>query len=283
MKSVEGKGSKFWIDIPLIEPSKEFIYNSFTQTNDESILIISFEKSILNNLKKTSLFMGFKNIKIFEDIVDCLKLIKKTKFDVVVLDEFFIESIDLFENIEKIIIIGDKRDELKKEKFLFLAPPFLISKFEKLIQKNQKIEIKKKENLTGLRVLVVEDHVLIRKTICKLLEKLNTSFISSAENGKEAIEILEKNDFDIILMDIQMPIMNGIEATESKKKKIFKPFLEIRNFSDLKKASIPIIAITGNFVNDTEHQLLEWKMNEILIKPVKIDLLMNTIVNLVDK
>jgi CheY-like chemotaxis protein len=55
---------------------------------------------------------------------------------------------------------------------------------------------------------------------------------------------------------------------------------DIRNLPDSKKANVPIIAVTGNFVSSKEKQLKEWKMNEILIKPVKIENLIKTILDI---
>ncbi len=66
-----------------------------------------------------------------------------------------------------------------------------------------------------IRLLVVDDHYLIRDGICSVLNKQDDIIVvSQAGNGLEALNILEKDSFDVILMDIQMPVMNGIDATK---------------------------------------------------------------------
>jgi CheY-like chemotaxis protein len=286
VNSIEGKGSNFWIDIPLIKPSKNQIFSTIPQTNYKSILIGSVDESLINNLKIVSLFMGFNVIKTCTDLKKCLEYVKDETFDVLVIEDFFYDCIGSDAESSKIIILGDRYDHESGEDnstdtyFSFLPSPFLISKFIQLV-KCEETKKKKKSDLAGMSILVVEDHSLIRKTICKLLQKLNASNISSAENGIEAIEIIQKEKpFDVILMDIQMPMMNGVEASHRKSILNSKFIVDIRSLPDFKKANVPIIAVTGNFVSSKEKQLKEWKMNEILIKPVKIENLIKTILDI---
>jgi hypothetical protein len=222
VNSIEGKGSNFWIDIPLVKPSNNQIFSTIPQTKYKSILIGSVDESVINNLKIVSLFMGFDVIKTCKDLKKCLEYVKNEKFEVLVIEDFFYDCIGSDAESSKVIILGDRYDQEDGDElftdmyFSFLPSPFLISKFIQLVKSEEK-KIKKKTDLNGLSILVVEDHSLIRKTICKLLQKLNASNISSAENGIEAIEIIQKEKpFDVILMDIQMPIMNGVEASNCK-------------------------------------------------------------------
>ena len=82
--------------------------------------------------------------------------------------------------------------------------------------------------------------------------------INQSENGEEALKKVMENDYDIILMDLQMPVMDGYEATRA-----------IRNLPDKKKRSIPVIALTASALMDIRSQAKEYKMDDILIKPFK--------------
>ena len=83
-----------------------------------------------------------------------------------------------------------------------------------------------------------------------------------AKNGQEAVEMAEKNTYDIVLMDIKMPIMDGLEATKAIKEK----------FPDL-----PIIALTANAFDSDRQLALEAGCNDFLSKPVSSDLCLQTI------
>jgi CheY-like chemotaxis protein len=93
-----------------------------------------------------------------------------------------------------------------------------------------------------------------------------------AENGALAIESLLQNDFDIILMDLQMPVLDGFAAA-----------LEIRRLQDLKKAGIPIIALSAAAMVDIKEQILNAGMNDYVSKPFKPDELMEKIQHHVGK
>jgi len=103
----------------------------------------------------------------------------------------------------------------------------------------------------------------------KLLSKWNiTPFI--AENGERAVEFMQYGNFDIILMDLQMPVMNGFDAA-----------IEIRKMADPRKANIPIIALTASALFDIKDRVYNSGMNDYVSKPFKPDELYEKILNLV--
>ncbi len=111
----------------------------------------------------------------------------------------------------------------------------------------------------AIRVLLVEDHKMNQLVAIKSLEKYwSTSAIeiTVANDGREAINILAKNDFDIILMDIQMPNMNGYEATA-----------HIRHKMPPKKAEIPILAMTAHAHVAKNEKFRDHGMDDCILKP----------------
>jgi CheY-like chemotaxis protein len=108
-------------------------------------------------------------------------------------------------------------------------------------------------------ILIVEDNVMNQKIISRHLEHAGHSYLI-ANNGQEAVEACEKNAFDLILMDIEMPIMNGITATKEIR----------RQEQKLNRAQTPIIALSAY---EYQQQAFEAGMNDYLTKPYRKDIL----------
>lgn len=115
------------------------------------------------------------------------------------------------------------------------------------------------------KVLVAEDSsVIINLTKNVLLfEKYH---ITSVKNGQQVLDKLQKEDFDLILMDINMPVMDGIACTKA-----------VRSLEDKNKATVPIIAITGNYKNYTLDDFKKVGINDYVQKPLDYDLLLSTV------
>lgn len=111
------------------------------------------------------------------------------------------------------------------------------------------------EHLAGNKILLVEDNKINQLVVNKLLTKLGVEVVT-ADNGKEALKAFEASYYDLVLMDIQMPIMDGYRATA-----------EIRKSEDLRKRDVPIIALTASaFLTEKEKALL-FGMNDHVGKP----------------
>lgn len=117
---------------------------------------------------------------------------------------------------------------------------------------------------TRLRILVAEDNNVNQILMKKILDKLGHS-VEIAQNGKEAIDKLDQETFDLVLMDLQMPILGGIEATQ-----------RIRN-SSKPYAKIPIIAVTAHALEIHAQQCLDAGMDGHLTKPLNFQLLKKTL------
>jgi CheY-like chemotaxis protein len=118
------------------------------------------------------------------------------------------------------------------------------------------------------KVLIAEDSSVIQNLTKKILQIQNYQ-IFSAKNGLEVLSMLENDYYDIILMDINMPKMDGMECAE-----------KIRALADPKKSKIPIVAITGNARNYTMEEFNKVGINEYLPKPLNFDNLVETVKNL---
>ncbi len=112
-----------------------------------------------------------------------------------------------------------------------------------------------KAHLAGKRVLLAEDNKINQVVVANLLRNLGME-VFTANNGQEAVEALKEQDFDIVLMDIQMPVMDGYNAT-----------MEIRKMDDPRKRDVPIIALTASaFLTEREKARL-FGMNDHVGKP----------------
>jgi CheY-like chemotaxis protein len=109
-----------------------------------------------------------------------------------------------------------------------------------------------------LNILVVDDHIINKIATKKLLENWSKLVnIVTADNGQEAVNLVKSNNFDIVLMDLQMPVMNGFDATK-----------EIRTFSE-----IPILALTANQDDEEANFCRSIGFNSYITKPFKPDVL----------
>ena len=117
-----------------------------------------------------------------------------------------------------------------------------------------------KNRLMGLKVLIVEDNLVNQKVAQSYVSKLGMQSML-AENGQQALEMLAKNQFDLLLMDCQMPVMDGFVATELIRK----------GESGADKKDIPIIALTANVMKEDKERCHSVGMNDVISKPIKIE------------
>ncbi len=120
-----------------------------------------------------------------------------------------------------------------------------------------------------LKILLAEDNIINQRVVSILLGKIGHS-ITIAKNGQEAIQLYEQEPFDLILMDIQMPIMDGEQAT-----------LKIRSLEKKSKTHIPIIVLTANAMKGDKERYLNLGMDSYVAKPIEKDLLLKTIYSVV--
>lgn len=143
------------------------------------------------------------------------------------------------------------------------------------IEWNQELDVlDEKSILEGKRVLLVEDNELNAEIAMAILEQSGL-ILDRVEDGLACVNRLSEVDadlYDLILMDIQMPNMNGYEATR-----------RIRQFENVKKASIPILAMTANAFEEDKKMAIKAGMNGHISKPIDVNVLEKQIINIFKK
>jgi two-component system sensor histidine kinase/response regulator len=125
------------------------------------------------------------------------------------------------------------------------------------------------ENQSPLRILIAEDNVVSQRFMVAALEKQGHTMVV-AGNGQEAVTVFERESFDLILMDVQMPEMNGFEATAAIRKK-----------EQSTDTHIPIIAMTAHAMKGDRERCLAAGMDAYVPKPLQVEILFEIIANIV--
>lgn len=156
----------------------------------------------------------------------------------------------------------------------FCSKPLFLSELRNALaapscgDKEETTEEKEELRFDGKKILLVEDNELNLEIAQTILEAAGF-VIDTADDGSVAVEKMKTNPagtYDLILMDVQMPIMNGYEATRA-----------IRALGNKKKASIPIVAMTANAFDEDRKEAMDAGMNGYAAKPIEIDKLMQTL------
>ena len=121
-----------------------------------------------------------------------------------------------------------------------------------------------------LRVLIADDEALLRLDLREMLEEAGHTVVGEAENGKIALELAGKEKPDLVIMDVKMPVMDGLEASRA-----------IRESSHSDAKSIPIVALTANAFDEDVQRSMQAGLNAHLSKPIEPDLLFATLQELI--
>ena len=120
-------------------------------------------------------------------------------------------------------------------------------------------------NFKGKRLLLVDD-IEVNREIAIMMLEMNGFIVEQATDGEEAVEAVSQSEpghFDAVLMDIQMPRMNGYEAAQA-----------IRALDNPKLANIPILAMTANAFDEDKKAAFDAGMNDHVVKPIEIEQLL---------
>ena len=193
---------------------------------------------ICQHIKKNPIFDNVK-------IILLASMVQKEKmkpYQEIGVHNYILKPINQSELFNKIINIVEKRPVEKEEAQI------------KPVKKNRF-----RTNGKGLKILLVEDNPINQKFFLALLKK-HDHLVHLASNGQEALDILEGDSFDLIFMDIQMPVMDGTEVTQ-----------RIREREAASGSHTPIIAMTAHAMEGDRDRFLDSGMDEYIAKPIKVD------------
>jgi len=290
VKSEEGKGSEFTVDLTFKLSGEVKAYEKVEQLQGLKVLVADDDTDTCLSISSMLTEIGMRS----EWTVSGKEAVIRAKHSVEIGDEFYAYIIDWLmpdmngiETVRRIRrVIGDSKpiiiltaydwsdvEEEAREAGVtaFCEKPLFMSQLRDILsnplQKEHEPE-KAEIRCEGKRILLVEDNALNREIAQTLLEDAGFK-IDTANDGVEAVEKLEHgapDQYDLILMDIQMPVMNGYEAAK-----------RIRTMNDPVIASIPIVAMTANAFEEDREKAFEAGMNGYLSKPVSAEKLMNMI------
>ncbi|TIH15920.1 response regulator [Marinifilum sp. JC120] len=300
LKSEMGKGSEFFFTIPFELQSRHtqehYIYPE--NVRGMRVLVVDDSKMLRTVLSKVLQSFTF-NVETATNGAQALELLhehdKSNPFKLVVTDWRMpdIDGIELvkkikgpglLENIPKVIMLtAYGHDEIRHRVEQIDLDGFMLKPFNRSLlfdtimgafahddyrvreTVHENIRNGIPANVAGSHILLAEDNEINQQVAREILEGADVT-VSIANNGQEAVEMVKANTYDAVLMDIQMPLMNGFQAVKN-----------IR--SDEKLQSLPIIAMTAHaLVGDREKSLLAG-MNDHVTKPIDPDQLMEVLAN----
>ena len=179
-------------------------------------------------------------------------------------------SIHAVENKADTLLFNLQLTKPVKQSQLFRTLEHLFISRKKQRETETFIPIIEQKNLSA-KILVAEDNVFNQKVALKVLERLGYS-PTIVENGKEAFDATFKEEYDLIFMDVEMPIMDGIKTTENIRAAEHK----------LEKKPI-IIAMTANAMNEDKIRCFNAGMNDFITKPITVDILDKTLIKWLPK
>ena len=280
--STLGQGSKFWFELPLSQVSTGRVTDVQSQARklrNFSILLVDDNPLNLDILTQILASWGL-SAKSTASVPEALAAMMQDSFDLVISDMQmpdqtgeklveFIRTNPVWRDIKIIIASSVQVDSEQLDVNAFLMKPLRQSTFfETLFQllTGEKITVAEDDGLKGeyesagskvgkLRILVAEDNPVNQQVALGILKKMGHS-VDLASNGEEAVLAARKFPYDLILMDIQMPEMDGFEATRT-----------IRSFPS-PAGDVPIVALTANAFESDVEACIEAGMNRHLGKPV---------------
>lgn len=279
LESEPGNGTTFFFTLEFeeIETLNEPLKGSFSNIN--AVILESHSKKKLQNtyLKEYLDYFGV-SYTTFHELDELKMLERQVNYDLLFVDNDYSSDDDLItyaSSQEQLVLITKsfymkKIDSMGIDIFKVLYEPLNSSKIRSTLDaydaeafSNRKVKLSRRKKFDeknsrfAATALVAEDNVINQKLIRRTLEDLGLE-ITIANNGLEAFEKRKNGNFDIIFMDIQMPVLDGIEATQ-----------EILDFEeDYGHTHIPIIALTANALKGDRERFMSAGMDEYTTKPL---------------
>lgn len=278
-----GKGSEFWFELPF-ESSRQ----PFETRRRETTFAVFHNRPLLKE-KYVNMVEGLGyECDSISNVEEFLELSSDTRHSYLLLDVDYLSSkqaqliLDAAENNKRIAArwigfksVKDLHTNATKIVDLCnageISKPFTQFKLARRVQSpdqsSMMMEFRSPEDLVvpdtstpqHLTVLVAEDNTVNQMVIRSYLEK-DGHLVTIANDGVEAVEIFEKKQFDVVLMDIQMPRMDGVSATN-----------ELKKIMQTTGKTVPVIALTANAMSGDREKFLSQGLDDYLVKPIVVD------------
>ena len=274
LESEKDHGTTFFFSLPLEEIATDDIH---TKHSFKDLSIGKYEQEVPTKLD-TYLQDYFKyfgpTMKRFDSIGGLKELIDNNTCENfwIDIDKAKQNVLDAVSNIDKSKLIAianvtsrQKIEALKLNPENVIYKPLTLSKLKNILIKSSQESTEVEEETIpthattfDAKILVTEDNIINQKLIKRILEEHGMT-VDLANNGLESFEKRRANDYDLLFMDIQMPVMDGIEATH-----------EILDYEEDEEVShVPIIALTANALKGDRERFLNEGMDEYITKPIE--------------
>jgi signal transduction histidine kinase/CheY-like chemotaxis protein len=286
VESEEGKGSTFWFTVEFgkVDKSEIELMNETAKNNSaKSLSILMVEDNYISQkVAKSALSReGYQDIEIAENGKIAVKLFSEKNYHIVLMDIRMpvmdgLEATEKFREIEQndltrtpttIVAFTAYAIEGDRERFIaagmddYIAKPF---QPEELIRVIEKYAIRHRfRTQRRLKILLAEDNKINQKVASKTLESFGHQ-VDVVENGLEAIDKVKQNHYDLIMMDLEMPEMDGIEATRVIRKLESENLLEGPD-----RKHIKIVALTAHSTTEDKARCQEAGMDDYISKPFR--------------
>lgn len=287
-------GTTFFFDVIVSIPDQKYSLVNIIpdELKDIKLLVCDDNSSALKALKETLESFSL-NLEVVSSGEEVLNRLRHKSYDLLLIDHYMkgksgvdtiIEIIGTpdFLPLKTILITDSDRSVRSLEQYIIGINGYLIKPTMPSVVLEKIIEVfglerpsshllhKKKTQLAGIkkaisgsRILLVEDNEINRQVVFELVEKVGV-LVDVAENGASAVKKAKEIPYDLILMDLHMPVMDGMEATK-----------KIREYN----TQIPIIAITADTMNDIKIKCKQVGINDVITKPVDPGLLYKVLIN----
>ena len=281
--SKEGVGSTFCftVKVEVTNKQKKKEYKFIKEISDLNVLVV--DDNVMANEILSKMLKSFNyNVQSVNNGKDAYNYMINNKYDLVFLDYKMpnMDGLQVYQKVKesmgdkapKTIMVTAYSQEVVDKHLEFngingflskpISPSTLYDKIVEVISHKEILKIEAKTessdtlSLNGIKVLLVEDNKLNQEFATLMLEH-NGLVVEIAVDGIDALQKIKSKFYDIVLMDIQMPLMDGIEATK-----------HIRDFEDDYFKNIPIIALSANALVGDRDKSLKAGMNEHITKPI---------------
>ncbi len=285
--STPGKGSSFSVSIPF-SVSRKYTYEPFPQQNG-LVLVVTNENKGGEIIASMLAVLGYTPVVVYNAanaLVRITRLQQEDRSFAFILCNYNLPGYDGLSLLKQIkenypsypplfLLIGRKKlaalkSKISAFKIVPLAKPFCTRTVKQILDILHPIEkppvIKSvSENLRKLKILIADDNRINRTVLTGFLQKLGHD-VSETSDGREALDRYLSDSFDMIMLDCQMPVMDGYEVST-----------RIREIEKESGKRIPIIGVTANNSHDEKEKCLNAGMDDFLVKPFEISDLRRTV------